>query len=79
PGDAADTRVVKGNVTVHGVERGIAFRAKVRREGQAWRLSAVFDMSRSAFGIKADGAWDPLIRDDFRVTFDFRGAAEKKE
>jgi polyisoprenoid-binding protein YceI len=74
PGDAPDARKVTGNVNVHGVERGIAFRAKVKREGDAWRLHAVFDMSRSAFGIHADGAWDPLIRDDFRVTFDLRGA-----
>jgi polyisoprenoid-binding protein YceI len=73
PGGAPDTRLVTGNVNVHGVEHGITFRAKVRREGDAWQLHAVFDLSRSAFGIRADGAWDPLIRDDFRVTFDFRG------
>ena len=72
----ADARLVTGNVTVHGVERGIVFRARVRHEGDAWRLSAGFDRSRRAFGIKADGAWDPLIRDDFRVTLDLRGAPE---
>jgi polyisoprenoid-binding protein YceI len=74
PGDSADTRVVTGNVTVHGIEHGITFRARVKKEGDAWRLYAVFDMSRSAFRIEADGAWDPLIKDDFRVTLDFRGA-----
>ncbi len=73
PAEAPDTRLVTGNVVVHGVERGISFKAKMKQDGEAWRLHAVFELSRSAFGIKADGAWDPLIRDDFRVTFDFRG------
>jgi polyisoprenoid-binding protein YceI len=72
-GDAPDVRVVQGNVVVHGIEHGITFKAKLRPDGDSWRLHAVFDMSRSAFDIKADGTWDPLIRDDFRVTFDLRG------
>lgn len=73
PAVEGETRLVTGNVNVHGVEHGITFRARVKKEGEAWRFYAVFDMSRKAFHVVADGAWDPLIRDDFRVTFDFRG------
>jgi hypothetical protein len=70
-------RLVVGNIVLHGVERGIRFRAEVTPSGDGLRLHATFDMARSAFGIHArpeDG--EGIIRDDFTVTFDFRATPE---
>jgi polyisoprenoid-binding protein YceI len=72
-----DQRDVKGNITLRGVERGIHFRATVRDEPDGVRFRAVFDMSRSAFGIRAKPEeGDSLIRDDFTVTLEFHATAE---
>ncbi len=72
-----EERDVKGNIVLRGVERGIHFRAHVRDEADGVRFRAVFDMSRSAFGIRASAEeGDSLIRDDFTVTLEFHATRE---
>jgi polyisoprenoid-binding protein YceI len=72
-----EKRDVKGNITLRGIERGIHFRATVRDEPEGIRFRAVFDMSRSAFGIRAKPEeGDSLIRDDFTVTLEFHATPE---
>jgi polyisoprenoid-binding protein YceI len=79
--DEPTKRLITGNMTLHGVERGITFKADFTDRGdqkEGLRLFAVFDMSRSAFNIHAtaeDG--EGIIRDDFTVTFDFRASKER--
>jgi polyisoprenoid-binding protein YceI len=71
-------RLVTGNMRLHGIERRIQFRADVADEGDATHFRAVFDMSRSAFGIHARAEeGEGIIRDDFTVTFDFRATPER--
>jgi polyisoprenoid-binding protein YceI len=84
PGDSKK-REVTGNIRLRGVERGIRFRADVDevQDGSGGvpggvRFHASFDMSRSAFGIRAGpGEGDALIRDDFTVTIDFLATPER--
>jgi hypothetical protein len=69
---------VTGNIRLRGIERGIRFRAEVTPTPDGVRLHAAFNMSRSAFGIRAGpGEGDALIRDDFTVTLDFRATPER--
>jgi len=71
-------RLVTGNITLHGIERGIQFRADVTPQGEGLHLRATFDMSRGAFDIHATAEeGEALIRDDFTVTFDFRCTRER--
>lgn len=84
PGEEGSSRrLVTGNVHLRGVERGLRFYATVTPEApgpDSVHFYAVFDMSRSAFGIRArfeDG--DALVRDDFTVTFDIHATPEKVE
>jgi polyisoprenoid-binding protein YceI len=76
PGEETDERVVRGNMLLHGVERGISFVGTVRREGEGYRFSTVFHMSRSAFAIKRTPEMDWMIFDDFRVEFDLLATPE---
>jgi len=78
-GDPKRCRVT-GNMLLHGVLRGIHFVADVVESGDGIRLRAVFDMSRTAFGIHASAdEGEGIIRDDFTVTFDFRATPEHVE
>jgi hypothetical protein len=71
-------RLVTGNVRLRGIERGIQFRADVTPTADGIELHAAFDMSRSAFGVRAGpGEGDALIRDDFTVTLHFRATPER--
>jgi polyisoprenoid-binding protein YceI len=77
PGREPDERVVQGNMLLHGVERGIRFVGTLRREGEGYRFTTAFDMSRSGFGIRRDPDLDWMINDDFRVQFDLLAKPEK--
>lgn len=77
PGREPDELTVQGNMLLHGVERGIRFIGTLRREGEGYRFSTVFDMSRSGFGIRRDPDLDWMINDDFRVQFDLLAKPEK--
>jgi polyisoprenoid-binding protein YceI len=72
-----DARLVVGNATVHGITRGIRFRATLARDGEAWKLAATFDMSRKAFDVRLHNRWDAFIHDDFRLVLDFRATPER--
>ena len=70
-GITPDVRVVTGNVTLHGITRAIRFDAKVEGPPERIHLTAVFDMSRSAFDIHRHDRFDSVIDDDFRIRLDF--------
>ena len=58
-------KLVTGNLLLHGVERRIRFRADLEPQGSGMNFRAVFDMSRSAFGIHARAEeGEGIIRDD---------------
>lgn len=77
PGREPGERMVQGNMLLHGVELGISFAGTLRREGEGYRFSTVFDMSRHAFGIRRSPNMDWMINDDFRVGFDLLAKPEK--
>jgi len=72
PDPSAGTHLVEGNLTLHGVTKGIAFPAKLALEGGAIRGSAEFPINRKDFGIVYPGKPDDLIRDEvvIRLTLD---------
>jgi polyisoprenoid-binding protein YceI len=61
--------VFLGRIVVHGVERAIRFYTDLRKEGDDYRIDAVFDMSRGAFNMHRKDALDLVIYDDFRVVW----------
>jgi polyisoprenoid-binding protein YceI len=77
PGNDPDERKVEGNMLLHGVELGISFVGTLRREGEGYRFTTDFDMSRHAFGIRRSPRMDWMINDDFRVEFNLLAKPEK--
>ena len=71
-----EKHIVEGNITLHGVERGVRFRGELRKEGPHYRFFARFRISRDAFGIRAKAAWDSLVKDDVHITVDVVAARE---
>jgi hypothetical protein len=61
---------------LHGVQRGISFVGTLRREGEGYRFSTEFNMSRSAFAIRRTPDLDWMIFDDFRVRFELLATPE---
>jgi polyisoprenoid-binding protein YceI len=76
PTDEPQTYKLTGNVTLHGVERGIQFNATLVRRGDAIDIHAVFKMSRAQFAMKARES-DWIIQDDLRITIDFHAGPEQ--
>jgi len=76
PTDEPQIYKLTGNVTLHGVERGIAFDATLVRRGDAIDLHAVFKMSRAEFAMRARRA-DWIIQDDLRITLDLHAGPEQ--
>ena len=71
-----DQQIVEGNLTLHGVEKGVRFRGELKKEGAHYRFFTRFRISRDAFGIRAKAAWDSLVKDDVHVTVDVVAAAD---
>ncbi len=72
-----DERVVRGVLDLHGVRRGVAFRARIEGEPNgAYRFTTTFDLDRRPFGIRQHDEWDWVNRNDFRVRLDLRGTPE---
>jgi polyisoprenoid-binding protein YceI len=71
-----DTFLLTGNVVLHGVERGIRFRATFVRRGEHIDIHAVFKMSRAEFAMHAREA-DWIIQDDLRITLDLYAGPEQ--
>jgi polyisoprenoid-binding protein YceI len=74
--DEPGTLWMTGNVVLHGVERGIQFRATFARQGELVHIHAVFKMSRTAFAMRARES-DWIIQDDLRITLDLHAGPEK--
>lgn len=64
--------LVKGNATIHGVQRGLEFHGTLTREGAEYHFVARFKISRAAFDIRAEASWDSLIKDDVHLQVDVR-------
>lgn len=71
-GTIDDKGLVKGNATIHGVERGLEFHGSLVREGAEYHFVARFKISRAAFHIRTDASWDSLIKDDVHLYVDVR-------
>lgn len=59
------THTVRGDLTLHGITREIAFPAKLTVNGtEAATLDSEFSIKRRDFGVSYDGKTDDLIRDE---------------
>ena len=61
---------LSGNLTLRGVTKNISFPTQVATEGDAFRVTAEFDINRQDFGIAYAGMKDDLIRDTVIIKFD---------
>jgi polyisoprenoid-binding protein YceI len=68
---------VKGNLTLHGVTKGITFPAQIAISEDAASLSATADFSinRMDFGVAYKGKADDLIRPEVVIKFDLKATA----
>ena len=68
---------VKGNLTLHGVTKGITFPAQITIAEDASSLSATADFSidRTDFGVNYKGKADDLIRPEVVIKFDLKASA----
>ena len=63
-GEKGATHTVTGNLTLHGVTKGISFPATIKVEGDKVDVGADFAINRKDFGLNYPGKKDDLIRDD---------------
>ena len=63
---------IKGDLTLHGVTRGVEIPARVTTTGSELRARGEFDISRKDFNVKATSAFHGTVRvrDSLRVIFD---------
>lgn len=61
--------VVEGISDLHGVRKKLRFTGSLKPEGEAYRFSAAFVISRKTFGIRY-GPAEPFLKDDVRVIID---------
>jgi len=74
--EAADTGyTVTGNLTLHGVTKGITFPAQIAVSGDALNATAEFVLKRTDWGINYKGKADDLIREEVVVAFDIEADA----
>jgi len=68
---------IKGNLTLHGVTKGITFPAQITITENASSLSATADFSidRTDFGVNYKGKADDLIRPEVVIKFDLKASA----
>lgn len=63
-GEKGATHTVTGNLTLHGVTKGVSFPATVKIEGDTVSVDSEFAINRKDFGLLYPGKQDDLIRDD---------------
>ncbi len=63
-GDKGATHTVTGNLTLHGVTKGVTFPATIKVDGDKVLVNAEFAINRKDFGLLYPGKKDDLIRDD---------------
>ena len=73
--DAKGAATIKGNLTLHGVTKGIEFPATVTVAGKDVSGKAEFSINRKDFGIAYAGKADDLIRDGVVLKIDLKGTA----
>lgn len=71
-GDKGATHTVAGNLTLHGVTKGISFPATIRTTDSGVEVDAEFAINRKDFGIVYAGMPDDLIRDDVVIKLTIR-------
>lgn len=72
---AGGTYDVTGNLTLHGVTKGIAFPAEITIDGDTLTAGAEFSINRNDWGIVYSGAADDLIRPNVLLYFEVNGTA----
>jgi polyisoprenoid-binding protein YceI len=72
-GEKGATHTVTGNLTLHGVTKGITFPATIRTgSGGGVDVDAEFSINRKDFGLVYAGKPDDLIRDDVVIKLTIR-------
>ena len=71
------THQVTGNLTMHGVTKGVSFPATVTVENGMVRAAANFIIDRQQWGIAYAGAPDDLVKDEVRITLDIIAGEQK--
>lgn len=71
-GDKGASHTIKGNLTLHGVTKGIAFPATIKTTPTGVDVDAEFAINRKDFGIVYAGKPDDLIRDDVVIKLTIR-------
>lgn len=66
------SHTVTGNLTLHGVTKGISFPATIKASGSGVDVDAEFAINRKDFGLVYAGAPDDLIRDDVVIRLTIR-------
>ena len=64
---------VSGNLTLHGVTKGVSFPATIEIAESGVRAQAEFFVMRFDFGLEYPGRPDDLIRDEVVIKFDLVG------
>ena len=72
---ADDGYTVQGVLSLHGVEKEIAFPAKISADGKTLTASAEFAINRHDWKIEYQGEGDYAVRDDVVVLFDITAVA----
>jgi len=63
---------VTGNLTLHGVTKGITFPAEIKIDGGALTATAEFTINRMEWGVVYPGMADDAIRENVLLTFDVK-------
>lgn len=72
---AGGTYDVTGNLTLHGVTKGITFPAEITIDGDALKAGAEFSIDRNDWGIVYAGVADDIIRPNVLLYFEVNGTA----
>jgi polyisoprenoid-binding protein YceI len=70
-----NTYDVTGNLTLHGVTKGITFPAEIVLEGDTLKTTAEFTIKRFDWNISFKGMADDLIREDVLLYFEITAKA----
>jgi polyisoprenoid-binding protein YceI len=77
-GERGATHTVTGNLTLHGVTKGITFPATIQVSGDTVDVNAEFAIDRRDFGLVYPGKKDDLIRDDVVIRLALHAKRTKK-
>jgi polyisoprenoid-binding protein YceI len=66
---------VTGNLTLHGVTKGITFPATISVQGDTLKTTAEFTIKRFEWNVNYEGMADDLIREDVLLNFEIQAKA----